>query len=190
MFLADLYKGDELLLNLLQFVGIFLVGVFQMLEGAAWVYIVARIDAHLLTIEGSDIGCMGGEMDIGHQWLGIAVSLQLGRDILHVLCLTGSLCRETHQFATSIDDALGLSHTGSGIVGIGGSHRLDADGVAASNADVAHMCFCRASSLITHGRISWSYTRISHRPGLCWLFRSSPADLLCRQPAAGQGLHR
>ena len=47
MCLANLDEGDEFLLNLLQFLGIFLIGVFQMLEGASWVDIVARIDTHL-----------------------------------------------------------------------------------------------------------------------------------------------
>ena len=143
MCLTDVDEGDEFFLNLLQLVGIFLVGIFQMFEGTAGIYIVARIDAYFLTIEGGDISGVGREMDICHQWLGIAVGLQLGRDMLHILCLTGALGGETYQFASGIDDALGLCHTGGSVVGIGGGHRLDADGVVAANADITHTGFGR-----------------------------------------------
>ena len=56
------------------------------------------------------------------QRLGVTVSLQLGRDVFHILRLSGALSRETYQFATGIDDTFGLCHTGGGIVGVGGGH--------------------------------------------------------------------
>ena len=156
MFLADLDEGKKFFLDLLQFFGIFRIGIFQMLERPSGVDVIAGIDAHLLTIEGSDIRCVGREMDIGHQWLRIAVGLELGGDMLHILGLTGALGRETYQFTTGIDDTFGLCHTGDGVVGIGGGHRLDADRIVASNANVAHTGFGGLSSLITHIGINWS----------------------------------
>ena len=81
-----------------------------MLEGAAWVYIVARIDTHFLTILCGDIGRMSRKMHIGHQGRLIAISLQSGRNVLHILCLTGSLSGKAHQFTASINDTLGLCH--------------------------------------------------------------------------------
>ena len=77
MFLADIQEGHQLALDLLQFGSILLVGVFQMLERAAGIDIVARIDAHLLTVERSHIGRMRGEVHVGHQRCRITVSLQL-----------------------------------------------------------------------------------------------------------------
>ena len=59
-------EGHQLALDLLQFGSILLVGIFQVLERAARIDIVARIDAHLLAIEGSDIGGMGREVNVGH----------------------------------------------------------------------------------------------------------------------------
>ena len=150
VFLADLDKGKQFLLDLLQLVGIFLVGIFQMFESTSRVDIVAGIDAHLLTILGGDIGRMSREVDVGHQWLGVTVSLELGGDVLHVLCLTCALCGEAYQFPSGIDDAFGLCHTGGGIVGVGGGHRLDADGVIASYADITHTGLACFSSTIYH----------------------------------------
>ena len=154
MFLTDLNEGDEFPFDFLQFVGIFLIGVFQMFEGTSRVDIVAWIDAHLLTIEGGDVGGVCGEVHIGHQWLCVAIGLQFGRDVFHIFCLTGSLCCKAYQFAACIYNAFCLCYAGVGIVGIGSCHRLDADGVITSNADITHLRFCRTSSLITHGNIS------------------------------------
>ena len=148
MLLTDIEERHKLALDLLQFFSILLIGIFKMLERSARINIVARIDANLLTIQCSHISRMSRKMNIGHQRRIVAVGLQLGRDILHVLRLTGTLGSETHQFATCIDDALGLCHTALGIIRIHSTHRLDADGVRASNADTTDTSLCGESSLI------------------------------------------
>ena len=163
--LTDIKERHQFGFNLLQFLGIFGIGIFQVLERATWVDIVAGIDAHLLTILGSDIGGMGGEMDIGHERGGIAIGLQAGRDILHVFRLTGALSGETHQLATGIDDALGLCHTALGIIGIGGSHGLDADGVVATYLYIAYVTN-RTNSSCTHTSLLLSLSILALRPFL------------------------
>ena len=160
--LTDIEEGHELRLDLLEFGGIFLIGIFEVLERTSGVDIVARIDAYLLAVEGCDIGCMGREVDIGHEGCRIAVGLQACRDVLHVLGLTNALGGEAYEFATSIDDALGLGHTALCVICVYRSHRLDADGVGASDADIPDTGFT-ANSSCTH--IS---TVIVRR----WLFRS------------------
>ena len=110
-----------------------------MLERASRIDIIAWIDAHLLAILSSHISGMGCEMDVGYQRSGIAIGFQAGRDVLHVLCLTGTLSGETQQLSTCIDDAFGLCHTTLRIVGISRSHRLDADRVVATNGNLANM---------------------------------------------------
>ena len=147
--LADVQERHQLAFYLLKLGSILLVGIFQMLERTTWVDIVAGIDAHLLAVEGSHIGRMGREMDIGHKGCQITVGLQTGRDMLHVLCLTRSLGGEAHQFATSVDDALGLGHTALRIVGIHRRHRLDTDGIGAANADASDTGL-RTNSSYTH----------------------------------------
>ena len=139
--LTDVEEGHELLLNLLEFCSILFVGIFEVFERTPWVHIVAGVDAHLLTIKGRHVSSMSREVDIGHERRRIAVSLQTGRDILHVLCLTNTLGSEAHQFTTSIDDSLGLGYTTLGIVGINGGHRLDTDGVTTANTDISHTGF-------------------------------------------------
>ena len=122
VFLADIQERHELCLNLLQFLGILLVGIFQVLEGAARVDVVAGIDAYLLAVLGGHVSGMCREMDVGHEGCCVAVGLQLCRDILHVFGFTCALRSETHQFAASIDDALGLGNTAFGVVGVGRRH--------------------------------------------------------------------
>ena len=75
MFLADIEERHELAFDLLQLSRILFISIFQMLERAPRVDIVARIDAHLLAITGSDISRMGREVDVGHEWCLIAVGL-------------------------------------------------------------------------------------------------------------------
>ena len=144
--LAGVDEGHQLGLDLPQLGGILIVGVFQMLERAPWVDVVAGIDTHLLAVEGSHVGGMGGEVDVGHQRLVIAVGLQTSGDVLHVLRLTGALGGEAHQFAAGIDDALGLTDAALCIIGIHGGHRLDADGVVAADADRAYAGYTANSS--------------------------------------------
>ena len=146
--LADIDEGHELRLDLLQFGGILLVGIFEVLESAPGINVITRIDAHLLTVEGCDIGSMGCEVDISHKGSRIAIGLQARRDILHVLGLACALCGEAYEFATCIDDALCLGHTALCIIGIYRSHRLDTDGVGASDADVADTGLCAKTSFV------------------------------------------
>ena len=77
MLLADIQEGYQLMLDLLQLGSIFLIGIFQMLEGTTGIDVVTRIDTHLLTVHGRYVGGMGREVHIGHQGGLIAVSLQL-----------------------------------------------------------------------------------------------------------------
>ena len=144
--LTDIKERYELLLDFLEFCGILFIGIFQMLKGATWVNIVTWVDTHLLTVLCCHICRMGSEMDICHQRCRVAICLQSGRDILHVLGLANALGGETNEFTSSINDAFGLSHRALRIVGVGGSHRLDADGVVATNGNVAHMGYATNSS--------------------------------------------
>ena len=136
---ADAEEGNEALLYLPQLGLVLLVGVLQMAERAGGVDIVAGIDAHLLDIACCHVGHIGIEVDIGHQRCHEALQTQLAHNVLQVLGLASALCGETHQFASHHDDALGLFDAGLGVVGVGGGHRLDADGVVAADGDITHL---------------------------------------------------
>ena len=173
-------KRYEFLFYLLEFSGILLVSIFQMLKRATWVNIVTWVDTYLLAIQRSHIGRMGSEVDVGHEGRIVAVGFQADRNILHVLGLANALCGKAYQLAASIDDALGLSHRPLSIVGIGSSHRLDADGVVATNGDVAHMGHTTNSSC----------THTSPLLSPCWLSQSLPSGHSYSRSGAEPEPHR
>ena len=119
---AYLQEGQQALFDALQLSLVLLVGVFQLLERAGRIDVVAGIDAHLLAVLCGHVGHTGVEVNVGHERLRVAVVFQPGRDVAHVLSLARALRGETHQLAACVDDALGLSHRALRIVGVGGGH--------------------------------------------------------------------
>ena len=148
MLLTDIKKWYKFRLYLLQFLGILLIRILQVFEYTTWIDVITRVDTYLLTILGSDISHMSREMNISNKRSHITVCFQSCRDILHVLRLSGTLGCKAYQFSTCVNDTFGLYHTTFSIVGIDGCHRLDADGVIASNSDIAYMSY---SSWSSHG---------------------------------------
>ena len=139
--LADVEEGHEAVVNLLQFVGVFGVGVLVFDEASGRVDVVAGVDAYLLGIECGDVGHVGVEVDVGHERCVEAVGAYARIDVLQVLGLALALRGEAHELTAGLDDALGLRYAGLSVVGVGGGHRLDADGVVAAHvecADVHH----------------------------------------------------
>ena len=110
-----------------------------MFEDSAGVNIVAGIDANFLAVACCHIGYTGCEMYISYQWSCIAIGFQPLRYVFHILGFTCSLCSEAHQLTSCIDDAFGLCHATFGIVGVFGGHRLDADRVIASDAELSYV---------------------------------------------------
>ena len=130
--LAYIEKWNEALLKLLELFGILGIGIFNLLEHTGRVDIVARIDTHLLGIESRNVGYIGVEVYVCHKRSVEAVGTKLCVDVLKILGFASSLGRKAHQFAASLDDAFGLFHTRSGVVGVGSGHRLNTNrGVAA-----------------------------------------------------------
>ena len=150
VFLADIQERHQLRLNLLKFLGILLVRIFQMFESASRIDIVAWIDTYFLTILRCHICNVSREMYVGYQRLVVAVSLQAFRDIPHVLSLTSTLCGKAHQFTACINDALGLCHRSFRVVGVSRRHRLDADGVVTADGYIANSCNSSFSANVTH----------------------------------------
>ena len=122
--LADIKERHEAVTNLLKFLCIFLVGIFQFLEDTCRINIVARVHAHLLAIKGSHIGHVGVEVNVGHEWCHDSLCLQRSGDILHVLCLARALCGKSHEFTSSLNDTLCLCHTSLRVIGVGSGHGL------------------------------------------------------------------
>ena len=90
MLLADVEERHEAVFNLLEFVSILFISIFLLDELAGRIHVVARIYAHLLAVEGSHVGNVRIEVNIGNEWSLIAVGTDAGIDVLHILCLAGT----------------------------------------------------------------------------------------------------
>ena len=137
--LADVKERHKLVLNLLYFLSILLVGILQVLELTPWIDIVAWVDAHFLCIEGCHISHLCVEMDIGNKRHVAARIAQVGIDIAKVFSLAHSLSSEAHVLATSIDNALSLSHTALGVHSRRVCHRLQSYRVVSAQRSLSHM---------------------------------------------------
>ena len=66
VFLTDVQEGDETVAYLLDFFCILFIRILQLLEGTGSIYIVARVDTYLLSVQGRYLGYFRIEMYIGH----------------------------------------------------------------------------------------------------------------------------
>ncbi len=98
------------LVYLAQFGGVFLVGIFKMLERAGRVYVVAGVYPHFLSVQGGHVGHVGIEVYIGHQGHHIAVAAQGSIDVAEVFGLLHALRSEPYVLTAGIHNALGLRH--------------------------------------------------------------------------------
>ena len=133
MLLADVKERHKPVLDLPQFLGILLIGIFMLDKLARGVHIVARIDTHLLGIERGNISHTRVEMHVGHEGRGEAVLAQARTDVLQVLSLLDTLRGEPDKLAAGLNDTLSLRDAALGVVGARRRHRLDADRVVATH---------------------------------------------------------
>ena len=66
VFLTDVQKGDEAVAYLLDFFCILFIRILQLLEGTGSIYVVARVDTYLFSVQGRYLGYFRIEMYIGH----------------------------------------------------------------------------------------------------------------------------
>ena len=119
-----------------------------MLEEAGRIYVVARIDAHLVGNGGSYIGHYGVEVYIGHQRHLTARLTKSFLDEAQVLCFLGALRGEAHILAPCSYDALSLCDAALGIHGRGVGHALQADRVVTAQRRLPHMYLYGLATLI------------------------------------------
>ena len=139
MFLTNVEKGHKSLLNFLQFLCIFLVGIIVLDEAPRRIDIVSRVNSHLLGVESGDVCHVRVEMNISYKRCRKAVIANTFADIVQVFSLSYTLRREPDEFASSLNDTFSLCYTSLGIVGIGGCHRLYTHWVFTANGDTSHV---------------------------------------------------
>ena len=120
--LAYIEERYKALLKFLQFFGILLISIFNLLEYTCRVNIVAWIYTHLLGIQSSNISHISIEVYIGHKRSIESIGTQLCIDVLQILGFASTLCSETYKFATCLNNTFCLFHTCSSIISVGGSH--------------------------------------------------------------------
>ena len=146
--LADVEQGDEACAYLLQFACILLVGIFQVLEGACGIDVVARVDAHLLGIERSYFRHLGVEVDVCHEGRQVALRAQGGVDVAQVLSLCHSLGSEPYVLSSGVDDSLCLCDGRFGVARRRVGHRLDAYGVGSPHRCGADLHLVRRPAFV------------------------------------------
>ena len=139
MLLADIQEGHKAVLYLLQFFGIFLIGVFFLDELTCRVDIVARIDTHLLGIERCHVSHTRIEMHVGDKRRSEAVAAYSIVNVLEILSFTHSLRGQSDEFSSCFDNAFSLLHASLCIIGVGGGHGLDAYRIVSSHIQSADM---------------------------------------------------
>ena len=153
-------QGDEGLQRLTdadEFGGVFLVGVFQFLEGPGRVDKVARIDAHALAHLGGRHRGLAVEVDVGDERHGAVLAAQHVGNLADALGLFHALGREPHIVGSRIRYALALCRAGLHVVGGGVGHRLHPHGPLASQGDAANIDADSLAATIVESRIHDCY---------------------------------
>jgi hypothetical protein len=119
-----------------------LIGIFQFLECARRVNIVAWVYAHFLAVQRSHISHIRVEVNISHKRCLITVTFESVRDVFHIVCLSGALGGKPNQFAACVNDTLCLSGSAFGVVGVYRGHRLHSYRVFTANANISHSDIC------------------------------------------------
>ena len=88
---TDVEEGQQTVLYLLEFLGILLVSVLQLLELTGGIHIVAGVYAHLLAITCRHVGHVGVEVDVGNQRHWATCPAHRLADKVHVLRLACAL---------------------------------------------------------------------------------------------------
>jgi len=130
---TDVQEGNEAVAYLPDLLRVLLIGIFQMLEGACGIHVVARVDADLFRILRGNVCYFRVEMYVCHQWHHVAVLAQGGIDVHQVLRFLDALGGEAYVFSAGIHNTFGLCHTRIGILRGGIGHALYADRIGAAH---------------------------------------------------------
>ena len=139
VFFTNVEERDKTVAYLLQFGGIFFVGVFQKVKCFYFVNVVTGVDTYFFHHFGGGIGCSGVEMYVGNERGGISLGIQFFPDLSQVAGFAFSLCGETHIFGSGFDHADGLADRGFGVHGGYIGHGLDTYRVLAPQRGVPYI---------------------------------------------------
>ena len=176
---ADGEQFREARLEPAEFLGILLVGVFQVLELAGRVHVVAGVDAHLLHHGRRHVGHGRVEVDVGHEGAVVARLAQGFADGAQGFGLAGALCGEPHVVGARVEYGAALRHGGFDVGRRRRRHALQAQGLFAAEATVAHADAVGAARVVVeevHGQFVLKRNFTSARSALAFtIFSLSPS---------------
>ena len=145
---ADIQERDKTVTDFLYFLRILFVCIFQFLKSTRSIYVVARINPHLLGILSRHISYLGIEMHIGNQRHHVPLTAQADIDVHQIFGLLDALRCQADILATRIHNSLGLVHTSLCILRRRVGHRLDTNRIGAAQRYSPNIYFCGFSSKI------------------------------------------
>ena len=139
VFFTNIEERDKTVAYLLQFGGIFFVGIFQKVKCLYFVNIVTGVDAHFLHLFGGCVGGPGVEMNIGDKRSRVSLAVQFFPDLAQVTGFAFTLCGETYIFAAGFDHTDSLADSCFGIHRGYIGHGLDTYRIFASQRRVSYI---------------------------------------------------
>ena len=143
VFATNIKQTREALFEALEFGCIFLVRIFQRLERTSGIYVITRVDAHLLYHRCGNICHIGVEVYVCHERICESRLVECLADGFKSACLNRTLGSETHIIASRLNDCATLRNATLCVGRGSGGHTLNTDGVATAKRTVANHYFMR-----------------------------------------------
>ena len=147
VFATDIKETAEAFVQTGKFLTVLLVGIFQSLELAGRVHIVAGIDAYLLHDCSGNVGHIRVEVNVGTERnVSIATFREPRLDVAQVLCLASALGSKANQLSACLNDADGLRYATFGVERGACCHTLHRNTVLTTNTQFSYLYFVCLSS--------------------------------------------
>ena len=139
IFPAYIYQREQLCVNPLKFLVVFLFSELLFFKRCSFVCIVTGIDPDLFNKPCGGLGSNRIKVNIGNQR---SVKTGFSQFFLYygqVFCLPDTLCGQSHIISSGLNNPYALGNRFSGVEGICVGHRLETDRVGATERDGADM---------------------------------------------------
>ena len=145
--LAKLHQRRKFLANAFEFLLILSIGVLADFE-LLLVGVVSRVHADFLDPLGGFERGIRLEVNVGHQRHFATGGADFACDVFEVCGVDPRLGGDPHNFAASLGECEHLGDAGGRVAGVGGDHRLHADRIQATEADISDLHLAGQTALI------------------------------------------
>ncbi len=126
--------------------------------------VIPWIHANFFHDTSSEFGGIRCEVNIGNEWCVIAFSSQLTTNVFEILSFFDAWSSNPNQLASRLNHSDTLRYSSSGIECIGGSHRLQSNGIIAPKSQISNHHFACAEAFIRSKAITidWNLGQRNH----------------------------